>query len=325
MLLDLLFKVADEYSKESTKPFAKSEFANFVRKDLVEEARKHLTFHHVDLLVKASVGQGVWASVPWLAFFDPLETTSATKGIYVVYLINPRVGSVSLSLNQGTTEIYNEFGESRGRSVLERRATDMADRVPEYAKHFSREPINLSSNASLPTGYVAGHSFGRTYYKEKGASASFADDLTRILGAYDELLRRGGNVPTEVMQGMSGISDIRETRRYVMSRRIERSADVRKKVLSCRPLVCEGCGMDPKLDYGYAGKPNKTLLDVHHAAPISGMEEGTSRRYIIPDDFLVLCPTCHRMIHKQDDPSDLVQLKRSIKFKLARQSTYSLL
>jgi predicted HNH restriction endonuclease len=42
------------------------------------------------------------------------------------------------------------------------------------------------------------------------------------------------------------------------------------------------------------------------------MKEGETRRYMIPDDFMVLCPTCHRVIHKQVDASDLRQLKSSL-------------
>ena len=101
--------------------------------------------------------------MPWLAFFDPLITETATKGFYVVYLINPDAQNVVLSMNQGTTAIYNDFGPARGRDVLKRRARDMADRVPEFAKNFSEEPIDLGSEAGLPAGYEAGHSFGKTY------------------------------------------------------------------------------------------------------------------------------------------------------------------
>jgi len=35
-------------------------------------------------VVEASVGKGNWAAVPWVAFFDSHETTSAQKGVYPV-------------------------------------------------------------------------------------------------------------------------------------------------------------------------------------------------------------------------------------------------
>ena len=55
-------------------------FANFVRHNLAIEAKKQLISWPFDLQVKSSVGAENWASVPWLGFFDPLITTSATKG-----------------------------------------------------------------------------------------------------------------------------------------------------------------------------------------------------------------------------------------------------
>nr|WP_237402481.1 DUF3578 domain-containing protein [Rhodovulum sulfidophilum] len=111
-------RLATEYTHERVKSFTGSEFDDFVRHDIAVEAKKVLLLWPFELKVKASVGQGVWASVPWLAFFDPLITETATKGFYVVYLINPDAQKITLSMNQGTTAIYNDFGQSRGRDVL---------------------------------------------------------------------------------------------------------------------------------------------------------------------------------------------------------------
>ena len=88
MLSQDLARVALEYVRERTGEFAGNEFGNFVRHDLVIEAKKQLTFWPFDLKVKASVGAGNWAAVPWLAYFDPLITDTATKGFYVVFLVN---------------------------------------------------------------------------------------------------------------------------------------------------------------------------------------------------------------------------------------------
>ncbi|WP_181418661.1 MrcB family domain-containing protein [Pseudoroseicyclus aestuarii] len=311
-----------EYTYERAKPFTNSKFGDFVRRDIAVEAKNLLTFRSVDLKVRASVGQGVWASVPWLAFFDPLITETATKGFYVVYLINPDEQTITLSMNQGTTAIYNDFGQTRGRDVLKRRARDMADRVPEFAKHFSEAPINLGSIAGLPAGYEAGHSFGKTYTAGMFTDDILQADLHQMLRAYEALVNRGGTTPSEVMQEEANGRDIDETRRYVLSCRIERSAKVRKEVLKAKPPICECCGLDPKRDYGFNGPAYETPLDVHHAAPLHGLSEGETRRYKVPDDFMVLCPTCHRMIHKIDSPSDLSKLKHMVRFQIAREVFY---
>ncbi|NUB46673.1 DUF3578 domain-containing protein [Fertoebacter nigrum] len=322
MLSDQLSRLATEYTYERAKPFTGSKFGEFVRHDIAIEAKKLLTFSPFDLKVKASVGQGVWASVPWLAFFDPLVTETATKGFYIVYLINPDAQTITLSMNQGTTAIYNDFGPVRGRDVLKRRARDMADRVHEFAKHFSEDPIELGSEAGLPAGYEAGHAFGSTYKAGMLTEDVLVADLNQMLLAYEALVNRGGTIPSEVMQEEANGKDINETRRYILSRRIERSPKVRKDVLKTKPPICECCGLDPKRDYGFTGPVYETPLDVHHAAPLHGLAEGETSRYRVPDDFMVLCPTCHRMIHKIDAPSDLSRLKQKLRFKIAREVFY---
>jgi len=317
MLHEMLVRLSQEYSFESSKSFTNSEFGNFVRKDIAQEAKRQLIFKPQDLKVKTSVGNGQWASVPWLAFFDPLITDSATKGFYVVYLVNPRTEEIFLSMNQGTTEVFEEFGKRAGQRVLKRRASDIVDRIPEFSKLFSTEPINLSSKKDLPQGYMAGHAFGRRYTSDELDPDQFTRDLETMLAAYKELVFRGGTTPSDVMANLSGSSDIKEIRKYVFSQRVERTPGVRKKVLESKEAKCEACNLDPELHYGYRGKLENTLLDVHHCKPISELAEGEERRYKVPDDFLVLCPTCHRQIHKLDDPSNLEALKKSIKFKHA--------
>lgn len=322
MLSDHLLQLAAQYTYERAKPFTGSKFGEFVRHDIALEAKKILTFSPFDLKVKASVGQGVWASVPWLAFFDPLVTETATKGFYVVYLINPDAQSITLSMNQGTTTIYNDFGPVRGREVLKRRARDMADRVHDFVKHFSEDPIELGSEAGLPAGYEAGHAFGKTYKAGTLTEDMLMADLKQMLLAYEALINRGGTTPSEAMQEEANGKDIEETRRYILSRRIERSPKVRKDVLNAKAPICECCGLDPKRDYGFTGPVHETPLDVHHSAPLYGLAEGETRRYRVPHDFMVLCPTCHRMIHKIDAPWDLSRLKERIRFKIAREITY---
>ena len=318
MLAEMLGKIARDYANERMKPFSNSDFGNFVRRDVATEAKKQLFGKPYELKLKASVGAGNWAAVPWLAFFDPLETETATKGFYVVYLINPQTRTVTLSMNQGTTAVYKEFGRLNGRQVLQRRALDMAQRVPEYAALFDTGTIDLGSDEDLPSGYIAGHSFGRTYSLSDLNEKVVCDDLEKMLAAYQTLIERGGSTPSDIMYAEANSSNIDETRRYVLSRKIERSGKVCREVLSVRKAVCECCGLDPQIDSNYRGPTINTPLDVHHCAPLQTVSEGQTKRYIVPDDFLVLCPTCHRMIHKQMDTSDVDHLKEQMRFKYLR-------
>lgn len=314
MLDKMLVDLAKKYTYERGKPFVNSDFGNFIRHDLAIEAKKHLIFLPFDLSVKASVGAGNWAAVPWLGFFDPLITKSATQGFYVVYLINAQTAEIILSLNQGTTAVFQEFGDTRGLDVLKRRAIDMKERVSDYASNFDESEIDLGSVDRLPKGYCAGHSFGRRYHADNMNVDLFYSDLENMLSAYQALIDRGGQTPSDTMQAEAETSDIIEARRYILSKRIERAPNVRPKVLEKRKHVCEGCGLDPALHLGFSGSLKNLPLDVHHVVPMRQLAEGESRRYRIPSDFFVLCPTCHRMIHQQLDVGDLEQLKSKINF-----------
>lgn len=103
MLRPALQRVAEEFPYARGRPFEKDELAAFIRGGLAQEARSVLPEAHDDLLVRGSPGQGNWAAVPWLAFFDPLITRSAQGGYYVVYLFNAEFEHVHLSLSQGST------------------------------------------------------------------------------------------------------------------------------------------------------------------------------------------------------------------------------
>lgn len=314
MLDEQLAELAKRFVYERGKPYAGSDFANFVRHDIAIEAKKHLLYLPYDLKVKASVGAGNWAAVPWLAFFDPLITESATKGFYVVYLVNAQTEEIYLSLNQGTTAAYQSFGEKRGREYLKRTAIEICERIPEFAEKFESDPIDLGSTEALPAGYMAGHAFGRKYAASKIDKSLFYADFETMIAAYSALVDRGGTTPTENLMEQAESTSIEESRRYVLSRRIERAPNVRVPVLKAKGAVCEACRLDPQIQYNFIGPLKSTPLDVHHSKPIRELAEGESRRYKIPDDFLVLCPTCHRMIHKQLDTSDIDLLRQTLAF-----------
>ncbi len=198
----------------------------------------------------------------------------------------------------------------------------MAGRFREYSTLFDTNSIPLGSEEDLPLGYQAGHSFGRSYRAFAVSEEALIADLRKMLEAYTALVDRGGTTPGDAMHEEAGTTDIEETRRYILSQRIERSPHVRREVLAAREAICECCGLDPKRDYSYDGPPEKTPLDVHHATPLMHLREGETRRYQIPDDFLVLCPTCHRMIHKQSNASDVEFLQRRIRFTLLREEGF---
>ena len=58
-------------------------------------------------------------------------------------------------------------------------------------------------------------------------------------------------------------------------------------------LFCDNCKFDPKTKIGDTAVKARSLLDVHHMNPL---EEGT--RYTTEADFCLVCPNCHRFMHR---------------------------
>lgn len=73
--------------------------------------------------------------------------------------------------------------------------------------------------------------------------------------------------------------------------------------------TCMACGLDPIKEYG---EDKKGIMEAHHKNPYSEMNEGGIRE-VKPDDFFILCPNCHKLIHKLDSPNNLEELKKLVK------------
>ena len=106
-----------------------------------------------DFLVTASPGRGNWAEIPWLAVFDPRITTTAQRGIYVVYLFSAGCDRIYLSLNQGTTEVRNLVGAKYLEVLRYRADADASLLLPNGLDSFSTGPVNLDATGDLGRGY----------------------------------------------------------------------------------------------------------------------------------------------------------------------------
>ncbi len=54
--------------------------------------------------VVGSYGKGRWTAVPWVAVFDTRITSSAQKGVYIVYLLNKDTKELYLTFEIAATE-----------------------------------------------------------------------------------------------------------------------------------------------------------------------------------------------------------------------------
>jgi len=87
--------------------------------ELLRRSPEHLSeLVPPDLLIRGSGGRGVPTDTPWVGVFNPDETSSPQRGVYVVYLFESDLTGVSLSLNQGMEYLRRELGDKRARERL---------------------------------------------------------------------------------------------------------------------------------------------------------------------------------------------------------------
>ncbi len=305
-----LDRIIDEYPLAKGQPFQGHPLAEMIRGDGRREVAAALGPGNGDFLVRGSAGQGIWAEVPWISIFDPLVTRTATQGYYVVYLFHVQEPLVHLSLNQGTTEVQREFGRTANQ-VLTERAVFIRRRLADYAPRLPIHAIDLGSDRSLPSGYAAGHAMGFTYHSGRMPSeAVLRQDLETTVAAYRALTFRGGLDASGGMTSDEASTDLLEERRYRMHRRIERNPHAAKIAKKHHGVCCQACDLTMAERYGALGKD---FIEVHHLRPLASLEEGKPVSYDIATDFAVLCPNCHRMIHRMDDPSSLTDLRGILK------------
>lgn len=307
--------VANNYIAARAEPFGDNRVAQFLRQDAAQAVKVALGPLATNMRVEGSPGKGRWAEIPWVAVFDPIVTTSAMRGHYVVYLFSADMQRLYLSLNQGTTEAQDEF-KSHANAELVRRAEILRDRVPEYKDRFSSQPIDLGSSGPLPSGYEAGHAFGKCYrFDELPLDDIPARDLVDISQLYLTATARGGtaylgesNSSEDAAEGATLI----ERRQYSFHRRIDRDSKASKEAKKVHGHVCQACGFDFARHYGDLGRH---YIEAHHLTPISELPEGVPVPQDPKKDFAVLCANCHRMIHRKEAPKDLDEFRRLVQVK----------
>lgn len=307
--------VANNYLAARAEPFKDNRVAQFLRQDAAEAVASALGPLAANMRVEGSPGKGGWAEIPWVAIFDPVVTTSAMRGHYVVYLFSADMQRLYLSLNQGTTEAQDEF-KSHANAELARRAEILRDRVPEYKDRFSSQPIDLASSGPLPSGYEAGHAFGTCYrFDELPLDDIPTRDLLDIVELYLTATARGGTAylgePSSSEDDTEGATLI-ERRQYSFHRRIDRDSKASKEAKKVHGYVCQACGIDFERQYGSLGHE---YIEAHHLTPIGELPEGVPVPQDPKKDFAVLCANCHRMIHRKDAPREIDEFRRLIQIK----------
>ena len=159
--------------------------ASLLRRDLQSVVRDTLASGDLgtttDLIVRGSPGQGTWARIPWLAVFHTSETTTAMRGVFVVYLFAADMSAVYLTLNQGVTDSTLEDLAAVGSS-----ASKAVGGVSGFESGALASGTLVTPGAGgQPHAYEAGCIFYRKYEANQLPSdTELRRDLLTIVRAY---------------------------------------------------------------------------------------------------------------------------------------------
>nr|WP_254075634.1 DUF3578 domain-containing protein [Paenibacillus tritici] len=121
-----LEKILAEYTSAKMEGFAGHSLGTLFRQTLPSEL-KALPSIDEQYKVQGSIGQGNWATVPWLAVLDKRITETTQHGEYIVYLFAEDMSAVYLTFNQGVTKPIQEKGRREGYAYLRDRKEALLD------------------------------------------------------------------------------------------------------------------------------------------------------------------------------------------------------
>lgn len=194
---DKLYKLINEYADvyrtvTQTQNF-KHPFGSFVRHDIVQEITPVVDTD--TYLVKGSCGAGRYTTVPWIAVFDRRITTSAQKGVYIVYLLNKDTKELYLTLNQGATDVLQSGSESKDGKLSFTGVTGSSDSSVLFKLRESAEkirgvvgPVEFNTDSKISCG-APNYDAGAVCYKKYTLDnlpndATLIEDLKAFVAIY---------------------------------------------------------------------------------------------------------------------------------------------
>ncbi|MCS0823914.1 DUF3578 domain-containing protein [Cytobacillus firmus] len=194
-LREKLIRIMNQYPSAKREPFGGHSLGPFVRNDVTAVINNLPFIEPSEYVVTGSVGQGNWASVPWIAIMNRKITVSTQRGYYIVYLFSEDMQSVYLTLAQGVTETSKE--------EMIRIKAKIRESIPSSSKvkiddHISLGDSKKARDYALSTAayihYAAGHI---------PEESTMVNDLKEMIHIYENYIsmNEGTRYDKELLQG----------------------------------------------------------------------------------------------------------------------------
>lgn len=248
-------KFLNEYIDAKKERFANHPFGTFVRNKIPSALYSTQLVDSSRYLITGSVGQGNWAMVPWFGIFDRSITTSATKGVYIVYLLSEDADSLYLTFNQGCTDIRRNHTKKETIAVMHERARRIREKINN--RGFRTDAISLGESLTeLGELYQEGMIFCKEY--KKGAVPTEEEiyiDLKNMMQIYKDYvneLEDSGWWPSQEEYPLGLTKD--EWKKYILEVELPEHPLPMKMLKGM--MILGGEASCKKLSEVYGGQPN---------------------------------------------------------------------
>lgn len=129
------------------------------------------------------------------------------------------------------------------------------------------------------------------------------NELARVLGRRAPKAGYSARLHTEPSPSSRVISLMEGALKRVVSNRYERRPALRRACIERYGAVCVVCGYSFEREFGDIGRG---FIHVHHLEPLAGRRPRKNNSII---DLRPICPNCHAMIHRQNPPLPIDELK----------------
>ena len=180
-------KILNEYAAARKEPFAGHPIGVFFRNELPQIIYETGIVSSDTHLITGSTGQGQWVDSAWFAIFDRSITTSARKGVYIVYLLSKDGNTLFLTFNQGCEDIRSAHSKKDTIAIMRQRADEIVANI--NSRNFrTDEDISLGSGL---TDRAEMYQKGTVFYKayEKGdipTEEVLRKDLSNMMEIYHD-------------------------------------------------------------------------------------------------------------------------------------------
>ena len=173
-IFDMVTKILAEYADAKHESFSGHQLGSFFRNEIPNIIYNTDIVNAETYRVTGSVGQGNWVTIPWIGIFNRSITTSAQRGVYIVYLLSKDGNSLYLTFNQGCTEISRKHSRKETIAILQEIANEIRANINPRGFRCD-DDINLGDGLLGLGGY---YQKGTIFYKEyKKGSVPEEDEL----------------------------------------------------------------------------------------------------------------------------------------------------